>query len=125
MTEQARRHHALVIGIDDYRDGPTPLVGCVNDARRMRDLLIDRHGVADDALTLLLDADASQANIRAALRDLEAHVGPDEGVIVFFAGHGGRYRGPRQVPEVLPDAEGIEVLETLVPADSGRGRAFH
>lgn len=111
MSEPTRRQSALLIGIDRYPliDG-ADLRGCVNDVRLMRTVLTQRFAVDPAHLEVLENEQASRDGILAALARLEARVGADEGVIVFYAGHGSRVR----------TADGWQ--ESLVCADSGRDR---
>lgn len=78
------RSHAVVIGIDKYQNVPQ-LGGAVRDAEVFARAL-EAHGFE---VTLLVDEQATRAAIAEELGDrLHARVGPDDRVIVFFAGHG-------------------------------------
>jgi uncharacterized caspase-like protein len=82
--------HALVIGVAGYAHA-TPLPGTVlNDAQNLQALLTEPAVCAypRDQVTLLLDAEASGRNIRAALGDLATKTNSDDTAIVFFSGHG-------------------------------------
>ncbi len=83
--------HALVIGIDDYADRGIPdLTAPENGARAFGALLADPEvgGMPDANVRLLLGAEATAANIRAALARLVT-VPKEATVLVYFAGHGG------------------------------------
>ena len=104
----ARR--ALLIGIDDY-PRLTKLDGCVNDARLVRSLLVERFGFPEANLTMLLDAEATREAILAALDALVAATGRDDVVVFQFAGHGSQ----------MTDREGDEpsgLDSTLMPYDT-------
>lgn len=77
---------ALLIGIDAYP--ASPLHGCVNDVWTMRSLLVGRRGFADADVEVMLDAGATTATIRGALRALVARVRPGDTAAVHFSGHG-------------------------------------
>lgn len=78
---------AVVIGIDDYTGGLPELENAVNDAREVARLLREQYDFAE--VHTLLDKEATRGNILSWLRDhLATDTGPDDRVIVFFAGHG-------------------------------------
>lgn len=78
---------ALVVGINDY-DGRHPtLSNARNDAGAVAKLL--RADYDFDEVFTLFDDEATYATLMEWLRDrLAAKVGPDDRVVVFFAGHG-------------------------------------
>jgi sulfatase modifying factor 1 len=80
---------AVVIGIDDYQHERVPkLRAAVNDARAIeRELL--RQGFPRDHVITLLDRQATKSRIeRVIVDDLRTKLGPDDRVLIFFAGHG-------------------------------------
>lgn len=100
---------ALCVGINDYPYDGSDLNGCVNDAKAWADLLIGHYGFLEEDVTLLLDAEATKANILAGLKDLLA--GAVEGdVRVFTNSSHGTY---------LADTSGDEPKydEALCPYD--------
>ena len=106
---------AVIIGIDDYQH---PRVGklryAVNDAQAVKKLLLGQ-GFRSDRLFTLIDRQATKARIETLLGDeLMLRVGPDDRLLVFFAGHGKTDRLPRTGEE-----EGY-----LVPVDGDPGRLF-
>jgi hypothetical protein len=102
--------HALLIGISDYAAaGLRPLPGALTDVQIVRAVLRERLGLADAAITTLVDAEATHGGIRAALADLAGRVAPGDFVYIHFSGYGSRLPGP--VDEGEPDAG----ARTLVP----------
>jgi Caspase domain/TIR domain len=84
--------YALIVGIADYQH-ITKLPATVrNDARDVRDLLVDpQHcGYSPDNVTLLIDGEATRVGILGALSDLAASTGPASSIVVYISGHGGR-----------------------------------
>ena len=78
------RSHAVVIGVDAYTAMP-PLKYAVKDAKSVAAVL-ERRGFE---VTLLLDAEATKSNIeRTLFKSLPGRLGPNDRVLVFFAGHG-------------------------------------
>ena len=98
--------HALLIGINEYPhfEGRN-LKGCVNDVAVWRNLLRGRFGFPADHLHELVNGEATQAAIQAALEDV---------VVIGYAGHGSRVKDPSRrdgwAESIVPfDSERIEV----------------
>lgn len=114
------RDHVLLIGIDGYKT--QPLGGCVNDALAIREILEQRFSIATGSIQLLASPTAGRhvenalpatANeIRQALDVLASdHVGPDDRVFIYYAGHGGSRL-------IAGGGDGLRyMIEYLVPAD--------
>ncbi len=99
------RSHAVVIGIDAY-PRLTPLKAGVADARAVAGVLRGR----GFEVTTLLDGQATLRRIRQVLsHDLYEAVGPQDRVLVFFAGHGQTHGPPdREMGYLMPfDADPI------------------
>ncbi len=80
---------ALIIGIDDYGGQFTRLRNAENDARGVATLLKSVYGFAEDHVCLLLGGQATRDAIMEWLRDrLPERAGPNDRVVIFFAGHG-------------------------------------
>ena len=56
---------ALCVGINDYPYAGSDLNGCVNDAQAWAELLTDHYGFPSSDVTLLLDSQATKANVMA------------------------------------------------------------
>ena len=106
--------YALLVGINDYQKARS-LRGSVNDIRRIRELVARDLYVPEKNITLLLNADATKANILGALRRLAAATKPGDALLWYYSGHGW----------VASDADGDESHrdpfdkfdEVLVPVD--------
>jgi hypothetical protein len=81
---------AVVIGVSHYQDSSMNLEYAARDAESMRDFLTDPNGGGVPAANMYFieNEDATAAHIRAALFDFLNKPGPDDLVIVYFAGHG-------------------------------------
>lgn len=77
----------LVIGIDTYLHWPR-LKTAGNDARAVRDILLERYYFEKRHLIELYDAKATRKNIIAALRRLATELKSDDALVIFYAGHG-------------------------------------
>ncbi|GAA2353761.1 caspase family protein [Dactylosporangium salmoneum] len=75
---------ALCIGINDYPGTDNDLAGCRNDADDWSAALVAR----GFDTRRLLDADASGAAIREAIRDLLARSAAGDAVVITYSGHG-------------------------------------
>ena len=77
---------AVVIGINDYSGGINPLTNARKDAETISDILRKDH---DYEVTLLIDREATRANILTKLRDtLPQQVSDGDRLLLYFAGHG-------------------------------------
>lgn len=103
---------ALCVGINDYPGDGADLNGCVNDANAWAALLTGHYGFPSFDVKLLLDREATKANVMAGLKALLA--GAKKGdVLVFTNSSHGTY---------LADKDGDEPTydEALCPFDCDR-----
>jgi hypothetical protein len=114
------RRYALVIGIDDYRNGIRPLRNAVRDAEAVAGRLEAEHGYA---VELLRDAAATAAAITGALTGVAPELSQDSSFVLYYAGHGvpaDELDGDGPQGFLLPqDADG-ERQETWLAMDSLR-----
>ena len=96
----------LVIGINEYGDesGWQKLHCAVSDAKAVRDALQSRYHI--DQVFELYDRDATWARIDERFRWLAKHAQQDDGVLIYYAGHG--------------HLDDLTKLGAWVPADGGR-----
>ena len=116
-TQRTPARRGLLIGIDSYPLLPGfSLEGCVQDALSLANVLCERFQFTPADLVILLNEQATRDRILTELESLAQRTGPDDIVVVHYSGHGS------QVPDKDGD-EGDGLDETLVAADSGRGRS--
>jgi predicted chitinase/peptidoglycan hydrolase-like protein with peptidoglycan-binding domain len=85
-------NRALLVGINEYRDAP--LRGCVNDVSDVRELLSAKCNFAASDIRVLLDSDATAANIRRHLQDwVVREAAPADRLLFHFSGHGTQLPG--------------------------------
>ncbi|MBD1874978.1 caspase family protein [Nodosilinea sp. FACHB-131] len=95
LAQPTNRKLALLVGVNEYPAGVTPLRGCLTDVRMQKELLIHRFGF-DPANILTLE---NQAATRQNLLDaFESHLidqaQPGDVVVSHFSGHGSLVRDP-------------------------------
>ncbi len=86
--------YAVVVGISRYKfssSGVPNLRYADRDASQFRDFLVSPGGggFRPENIRLLLNEDATTRNIRSALFTFLTQPGPDDLVVIYFAGHGG------------------------------------
>ena len=80
-----RKSHAIIIGIDKYSNGISPLATAVNDARRLAQILEEQY---DYNITLLVE-NATRSRLQALFqKELSEQVDPNDRLLIYFAGHG-------------------------------------
>jgi len=104
------RQHALVVGIDNYKQADDRLKGAVNDAKLLTQSLRDNQVILPDE-RVLLDDQATRANVIQAWRNMLAQANPGDTLIFTYAGHGS------QKEDALPKDEPDKQDETLVLYD--------
>ncbi|MGB9988213.1 caspase family protein [Massilia sp. SM-13] len=112
------KSRALVIGINRYKNA-SPLSFAVNDAEAVRDALVEHLSFDLEDIVLLTDTAATKANILKTYLDLaDAHVGLDDRVIVFFAGHGHTRTGIRgEIGFLVPYDADLGDMSTFIRWD--------
>ncbi|PVF95456.1 hypothetical protein CPB86DRAFT_827907 [Serendipita vermifera] len=88
--------HAILIGIDEYRDEGYRLAGAVNDAEAMKEYL--RKEFPTSRICCLYNEMATRRGIIRELERLihDETVKPQDPIIIFYAGHGGEKGPPRR-----------------------------
>ena len=93
------RYYAVVIGNNTYRDAGYPaLKTAASDATAVSNLLGSRYGYQT---TLLLNS--SRLEILSALNDMREKLGPQDNLLIYYAGHG-EIDGSRQGYWIPTDA---------------------
>lgn len=98
-TSAVAKDRALLIGIDDYQN---PIVahlsGCENDTTLIRDFLISKLGFKEQDIKILINAAATEANIKRMVQEwLIADTKGGDRVFFSYSGHGAR------VPDISGD----------------------
>jgi hypothetical protein len=113
--------HALLIGVSDYPQLPKRLwlQGPVNDARLMREVLMQKGIAAENIQTLTSrsapEDDPTRLNILRAFARLKSSVKPGDRVFFFMAGHGSQQPQPVILLGSPTEADGLD--EVFLPSD--------
>jgi len=114
----ATRGKALLVGINDYpkatgegdtRELPTALRGAVNDVHRVRRVLMQRFGFESKDIVMLLDDEATHANILKELHALSQGCDENTNALFWYSGHG----------SLIPDKTKKESVKVLEDGSSG------
>lgn len=100
-------YRALVIGNDDYADPQRqwrPLATAVSDARAVARMLQQEYGFADVQVL----ENATRRDTLHALSDLARRLGPEDSVLLYYAGHGYMEADTRRGYWVPVDAQGTD-----------------
>ena len=81
-------NHLLVIGIDDYKNGVSPLHNAVNDASAFKNVLLNKYYFHEQNTHILFNEDATRSNIISAFKKLLRQVGENDNLVFYFSGHG-------------------------------------
>jgi hypothetical protein len=107
--------YALLVGINDYLPPVNALYGCRNDVRNVEQFLRARIGERL-AVTTLLDAEATRANVIDAFRTHLGQATEGDVALFVFDGHGTEEPAPPELAALEPSGR----LQVLVCVDSGR-----
>jgi hypothetical protein len=91
------KRYLLSVGISDYQAtsaGLPYLPGASTAAADLARLLVEQTGLAQDAILILRDRDATRARVRSALRDFVSRPGPEDLLIVYLSAYGLHGHGP-------------------------------
>ncbi|KAF8725249.1 Caspase domain, partial [Rhizoctonia solani] len=108
--------HALVIGINKYKEN-VHLVGAVPDALAFKSYLTDDLCVPEQQMTVLVDEQATRANIIEALQNIgrpDNGINRDDPIVIYYAGHGGQVDPP-------PDKTANRLpVQCIIPQDTSK-----
>ncbi|MFO0771908.1 MAG: caspase family protein [Nitrospiraceae bacterium] len=103
---------ALIIGIDEYQAAPK-LKTAVSDASAIRRVLMDRYGFKADRVRFLINGDATRSRIEGAFVKLAKEAGPNDSVLIYYAGHG-QYSDDNQLAWWVPVEASLEEPGTWI-----------
>lgn len=86
VVKAGGKYYGLIIGVSNYKDGRLNLNQPKEDARKLKELLVNRYSFSDSATFLVLDP--TRQKIMAELFRLRKIIGPNDNLLIFYAGHG-------------------------------------
>ena len=98
----------MLVGINDYPGNQHDLPSCVDDARAMGTFLSDEYGFE---CTIIVDGEATQDRLRAALGELVDDARPDDRLVFFYSGHGTTITRGGATEECLYLADGSAMVD--------------
>ncbi len=87
--QPAGTYRAVICGISDYDGTANDLDYCDDDAQDLYDLLLTGSNWEASNMQLLLDSQATEANIQAAIATMGSSAVDGDVCLFFFSGHGG------------------------------------
>jgi hypothetical protein len=80
------KFYCLIIGVSQYNEPRLYLENPVKDAMKFKDILVNRYVFTDSTCKVLLNP--TRQKILAELYSLRKLVGPNDNLLIFYAGHG-------------------------------------
>jgi hypothetical protein len=80
-------YHGLIIGINAYQNWSL-LQTAVNDAIKLKQVLIEKYGFNAENVTLRTDNDATRYRLIDDLRNIASRLNENDNFLIYFAGHG-------------------------------------
>lgn len=113
------RFHALLIAVQGYTDPAIPRLGePFQDAAQLKRVLTERYRFDPADVTVLRDP--KRDRILNELRRLSDQLGPNDNLLIFFAGHGIWDEGSKQSFWLPVDARRMEDAQWISKDDVGR-----
>ena len=108
------RKYALIIGINRYlyMEEKYQLEGCVNDAKLIGSILVDKFNFDKDNIVYLLDENASRDRILAQMDILAETISEGDILVFHYSGHGHRCKVKTQYTD-----EGSGKENCILPTD--------
>jgi TPR repeat protein len=111
-------YYALVIGIDAYHPPLAQLKTAVDDAKAIGNLLHQRYGFQ---VTYLIDEKATRFNILDALARYRNTLGPNDNLLIYYAGHGYSDREAQKAYWLPVDADSSNSPNRIIADDLTTG----
>ena len=118
LKESYENHYAIIVGINKYDNLPN-LEYAVNDAKAVKNILIDKFNYKEENIKTFFDENATKSNIMDAYYELVSETGNNDSVLFFYAGHGSTYLSGQKTRGFLVPTDGTEQrLNTLLSWDT-------
>jgi WD40 repeat protein len=87
IIDYSSKNFFFAVGIDDYEHWPK-LSNAVNDAQKVKEILMKRYNFKEENMYLLKNEQATKQNIINELKKLVERAGSNDRIIFYFSGHG-------------------------------------
>jgi hypothetical protein len=133
LAESTPRKLALLVGVNAYPEGISPLQGCLTDVRMQYELLVHRFGFNPSNILILSDptdklpaerivGSPTRHNILQVFDEHLIKQAKDGDVVVFhYSGHGSRVIDPKPIPEFAPYNGTMMPYDARNPASPAEG----
>jgi hypothetical protein len=98
-----KERYALLVGINDYPGEDKDLHSSVEDAKTMREILINQFGFSPDNIVFLRNGGAYRENILQGFMRHLGQAGPDGVAVFYYSGHGTQLDGNEFLQDLEPD----------------------
>ena len=90
---QAQNKYAVLVGINDYYQSPgvmhpSSLHGCVNDAKAVEELLLNRFGFKPSNVYTLFDSASTRPAVLHLMRSVLSKATKGDAFVFYYSGHG-------------------------------------
>lgn len=118
------RNFLIVIGVNKYQSWPQ-LFNAVSDVKSVDEVLTSKYLFEPENVTLLVDEEATRANIYDALRSHIEKITPQDNLLIYYSGHGYFDKllnegywvpvdGQRNDPSsYIPNAQILKIIENI------------
>ena len=110
--------YGIFMGIENYGGRMNNLRYTAQDARVVKDALVQGAGMPAANGIVLTESEATVQNFKNALRTIASRITPNDMFVLFYSGHGGRYeRNSEQMSDPDGKDESIELYDAEVLDD--------
>ena len=119
-TEASSNRYAIVVGISNYPGNANDLQYCDDDAADVVSALKGVYGFQTANIIVKYNLDATRQNIIDAIRSIKSQAkSPDDEVLFYFSGHGGRGKASDGDAEATDECIWAHNKASLVPIWDG------
>ena len=103
--KKLRKNHLLIIGIDKYSNGISPLNNAVRDAKGFKKILLDRYQFEEANVKELYNEAATKDAILDTFDQYWNTLTDDDNLVIYFSGHGEVHKFTKKGYWIPVDAE--------------------
>lgn len=88
VKQAVYKNHLLIIGIDKYSNGLDKLNNALSDAKRFKNIMLDRYQFEESRCTFISDEEATRDKIISTFDELKKKLTKTDNLLMYFSGHG-------------------------------------